>query len=169
MLQTGTLKLLIGPVGAGKTTYAEQQALVSRLVFLDLDTWMVRLFGDDPRPGDGVLAWYMERCERCRELIWDLALNTLNAGSDVMLELGLINRAEREAFYARVHNEDIPLEVLLLDAPRDVRRERVSRRNQNLDRYTQIVPPEFFEKASDAWEPVSDEERQVWNIVDISR
>jgi len=168
MVQKGTLTLLIGPVGAGKTTYAEQQTLVSRLVFMDLDTWMVRLFGDDPRPRDGVLAWYMERRDRCRELIWELAVNTLQAGSDVMLELGLISRTEREAFYAQVHNEDIPLTVVLLDAPREIRRERVSQRNQKPDRYTQIVPSEFFEKASDAWEPVSDEEREAWNIVEMT-
>lgn len=162
-----TLHLLVGPVGAGKSTYARRRAVETGGVFLDLDTWMVRLFGGDPRPAENVLAWYLERRDRCRELLWDVTLDVLRGGTDVLLEAGLVSAVDREAFYRRARAEDLRTIVYLVDAPRDVRRERVLRRNQAPTEFTQIVPLAFFERASDAWEAPSDAERAAWGIVDV--
>jgi predicted kinase len=167
MTRTGTLHVLIGPVGAGKTTYAQRQCAQSSAVLLDLDTWMVRLYGDDKRPADDVLRWYLERRERCRALLWDLALSVLASGTDVYLELGLLSVSERANCYEQARARDLTVRVWVVDAPRDVRRTRVQQRNQNPKPYTQIVPAEFFEKASDAWEPPDDVERAAWNLADI--
>jgi predicted kinase len=158
--------LLIGPVGAGKTTFAHHHAARSASVFLDLDTWMVRLFGADTRPPEDVMTWYLERRERCRGLIWDTALRVLGCGADVYLEIGLLANMEREAFYEQVRAEDVELIVYLVDAPREVRRERVLLRNRSPGPFTQTVPPEVFERASDAWEPPNQSERARWSIVD---
>jgi predicted kinase len=136
-------------------------------VFLDLDTWMVRLFGADPRPAENVMAWYLERRDRCRDLIWDVALGVLRCGTDVFLEIGLLGVAEREAFYGKVREEGLRLVVYHLDAPRAVRRERVAVRNHAGGAFTQIVPVEFFERASDAWQPPSESERAAWDVVDV--
>lgn len=159
--------LLIGPVGAGKTSYAQCRIARDPAVFFDLDSWMVRLFGDDPRPSGGVLDWYQERRERCRALIWDLSSNVLASGSDVVLEVGLLTAREREDFYERLRAQTDSLQILLVDAPRDVRRERVSRRNESGEAFVQIVPPEFFELASDAWEPPTEREIARWDIIEI--
>jgi predicted kinase len=162
----GTLHLLIGPVGAGKTTYARRRCATSPALFLDLDEWMVRLFGDDPRPPEGVIAWYLARRERCRVLIWELTKEALACGVDVVLEIGLVGAAERASFYDQARAASIELKVHLVDAPRDVRRDRVAARNAAGAPFTQIVPPAFFEAASDAWEPPSAAERAAWNIID---
>ncbi len=166
-MEQGRIHLLVGPVGAGKTTYARGQAVRCAAVFLDVDTWMVRLFGADPRPPEGVMAWYVERRERCRQLMWDLTLSVLDCGTDVFLELGLLSAQEREGFYERADAQGYALQVYLVDAPRDVRRERVARRNASQAPFTQIVPLAFFERASDAWEPPSAEERLCWGILDV--
>lgn len=134
-------------------------------MFLDLDTWMVRLFGKDARPRENVMAWYLERRDRCRALLWDLALEILFSGTDVFLELGLVANLEREAFYAKARGEDVRLVVYLLDASRDIRRERVAERNHSADEHTQVVPLHLFEMASDAWEPPTDAERKVMGMV----
>lgn len=167
MTQRGTLHLLIGPVGAGKTTYGQRQATRIVGVFLDLDVWMVRLFGADSRPQDNVIAWYLERRERCRGLLWDVALDVLRSGVDVVLEFGLVTVADREAFYEKACAEDLRLLVYLVDAPRDVRRERVLQRNKTPGPFTQIVPLEFFERASDLWQPPSDSEHAARGIIDV--
>lgn len=167
MTRTGTLHLLIGPVGAGKSTYGRRRAVETGGVFLDLDTWMVRLFGADARPSDNVIGWYLERRERCRGLLWDVSLDVLRTGADVLLEAGLVTAADREAHYGRARDEDLPLRVHLVDAPRDVRRARVLRRNESPGAFTQLVPPAFFERASDAWEPPSAAEREAWELVDV--
>jgi len=167
MEASGMLHLLVGPVGAGKSTYARQKAARAPALFLDLDTWMVRLFGADARPPENVMAWYLERRERCRELLWDVALDVLRCGTDVFLEIGLLATAERETFYARVRDEGIRLAVYLVDAPRAVRRERITQRNLSAGPFTQVVPLEFFERASDAWQPPSELERATWAIIDV--
>ncbi len=160
---TGTTHLLIGPVGAGKTTFGRALQRRSPAVFLDLDTWMVRLFGEDQRPPTDVIAWYLARRERCRALIWDTAEETRAAGADVILELGLVGAEERREAYARAVTFGA-LAVHLLDAPRAERRERVARRNEHAGPYTQIVPPAFFDDFSDFWEPPDDAEMERWDI-----
>lgn len=167
MRTPGTVHLLIGPVGAGKTTYAQQRIARSPAIHLDVDTCMVRLYGADPRPADGVMAWYLERRERCRGLLWDVALGALRCGTDVFLEFGLLQRIEREAFYERVRAQDLALNVYVLDAPRSVRRERVANRNRSPGEHTQIVPSEFFDRASDVWEPPLESERAAWSLIDV--
>jgi predicted kinase len=127
---------------------------------------MVRLFGADIRPPKDVMNWYLERRERCRGLIWNTALGILGCGTDVFLEMGLLGKTEREAFYEQVCANDLELVVYLVDAPREVRRERVLLRNRAPGPFTQIVPPELFERASGAWEPPDELERARWSIVD---
>jgi predicted kinase len=166
MATQGTLHLIIGPVGAGKSTFARRSAARQGGIFVDLDAWMVGLYGDDTRPSENVIAWYLERRERVRGLLWDTTLDILAAGTDVFLEFGLVSAAEREAFYAKARERELELTVYCLDAPREVRRERVTRRNASADGHTQVVPMEFFERASDAWEPPSDAERSAVDMVD---
>jgi predicted kinase len=77
----------------------------------------------------------------------------------VVLELGLVERASRERFYALVENAGYDLIIYVLDAPRDVRRERVRQRNQKKGpTYAMEVPEAFFELASDHWEPINEAE-----------
>lgn len=167
MESSSRLHLLIGPVGAGKSTYARQKAARTSALFLDLDTFMVRLYGADARPKENVIDWYLERRERCRELLWDVALDVLRCRIDVFLEIGLLATVEREAFYARVRDEGIRLAVYLVDAPRAVRKERIIQRNLSAGPFTQVVPLEFFERASDAWQPPSESERATFGIIDV--
>ncbi|MCG8556394.1 MAG: ATP-binding protein [Proteobacteria bacterium] len=153
------LHLIIGPVGAGKSTYARKLCREQNAARLVLDEWMATLYGDDPRPNHGRLQWYMERAERCLEQIWCVAQDLMDIGTPVVLEVGLIQRARRQDFYARVDNKAYDLSVYVLDADRDVRRARVERRNRDKgETFSMEVPPDMFELASDLWEPPADDE-----------
>jgi predicted kinase len=146
--------LVIGPVGAGKSTFAAGLCREHRAVGFTLDAWMAQLYGRDERPAAGVIEWYLERRDRCFEQIWRVAKSVLAAGTNVVLEVGLIQRAERADFYRRVSDEAHPLTVYVLDAPRDVRSERVALRNiEQGDTFSTVVPPHFFELANDLWQP----------------
>ena len=163
------LHLVLGPVGAGKSTFARQLAREHRAVRLDLDTWMARLYGADERPAVGRLEWYVERRDRVLEQQWELTEQLVATGADVVLELGLIRRAEREAFYGRVDARAYGLTVHLLDAPREVRRARVLRRNEERgETFAMVVPPEFFELASDMWQPPDAREREERDVRDVT-
>jgi predicted kinase len=151
--------LIIGPVGAGKSTFALRLCREHRAVRLTLDEWMARLFGRDERPAVGRLEWYVERRDRCIEQLWQLTKQLIGVGTNVVLEIGLIQQREREEFYARVDQERMGLTVYVIDAPRELRRERVQRRNEEQgETFSMEVPPYFFELASDMWEPPQEDE-----------
>lgn len=147
------IHLIVGPVGAGKSTFALALAREHRAVRLTLDAWMAVLFRED-RPDDGVMQWYGERSARCIEQIWRVTTGVLEAGTDVILEIGLLQRQERERFYQRVDAAGLALTLHVLDAARDVRRQRVEERNRAQGAtFSMVVPPAIFELASDLWEP----------------
>ncbi len=152
------LHLIVGPVGAGKSTFAQQLAAERRAVRLTLDDWMTRLFSPD-RPESGVMEWYVERAARCVDQIWRVAGSLIDAGTDVILEIGLIRRDARARLLERVDAAGDTLTVYVLEAPREVRRERVERRDREHGAtFSMVVPPHFFELASDLWQPLDDDE-----------
>ncbi|WP_257459188.1 AAA family ATPase [Archangium lipolyticum] len=152
------LHLLVGPVAAGKSTFALQLGQRHRGVHLNLDEWMARLFSPD-RPDFGVMDWYVERTARCIEQIWRLTTNMIDVGTDVILEIGLLQRCDRERLYERVDARGYDLTVYVLDAPRELRRERVQQRNHEKgETFSMVVPPHIFELASDMWEPLDEDE-----------
>jgi predicted kinase len=160
------LHLIIGPVGAGKSTFALQLCRDTRAIRLTLDEWMAVLFGQDERPAVGRLDWYVQRRDRCIEQIWNLTEDLIDFGTNVVLEIGLIQRRDREEFYARVDKTRIGLTVHVLDAPRELRRERVLRRNREKgETFSMDVPPHIFELASDMWEPPEEDECRARDVV----
>lgn len=151
--------LVVGPVGSGKSTFARGLARRERAARLNLDEWMTRLFTPD-RPSSGVIEWYRERAARCVDQIWSLSQALLEIGTPLVLEIGLISRAERARFYERVDECGYGLTIHVVDAPRELRRVRVAERNaQRGDTFCMVVPPEIFELASDLWEPLNDAEQ----------
>lgn len=159
------LHLIIGPVGAGKSTYARTLTAKHGAVMLVLDDWMARLYGADARPPTGRIEWYVERRDRCLAQIWDVTERIVEAGASVVLEVGLIQRAEREAFYAQVDAAGYELAVYVVDAPRDVRRERVRKRNEEKGAtFHTVVSLEFFELASDMWQEPDAEEARAHRV-----
>jgi uncharacterized glyoxalase superfamily protein PhnB/predicted kinase len=155
---TGRVHLLIGPVGAGKSTFAQRLARERAALHCPLDDWMATLFRPD-RPETGLHAWYRERAQRCIDQIWKLTQQLTARGGDVVLEIGLLQRAERERFYERVAEAGLPLTIYVIDAARDVRRARVEERNRNPGAtFSMPVPAEIFELASDLWQAPEEDE-----------
>lgn len=89
----GRLHLILGPVGAGKSTFAMQLSARHGALRLTLDEWMATLFSPD-RPTTGLVEWYTERADRCVDQIWKLASHLIDMGSDVVLEIGLIQQRD---------------------------------------------------------------------------
>ncbi len=144
--------LVEGPVGAGKSTFSSSLTLRTLGVHIALDEWFVRLFSPD-RPEGNLAPWYAARKQRLIELIWSHSRRILASGTEVILELGLIQRQSRVAFCQRVLDEGFELQVHVLDAPREIRRARVQRRNaERGETFSMVVPAHIFEMASDLWE-----------------
>ena len=156
------IHLVIGPVGAGKSTFVRHLVQQHRAVPLNLDDWMATLFSPDrPDTADmaDVMAWYIARTQRCLSQIWKTAEAVLRAGTDVVLEIGLIQQQERDAFYTRMGHWADAMTVYVLDTPRELRRARVNQRNaERGETFSMVVPPHIFELASDLWQPPGDVE-----------
>ncbi len=160
--------LIEGPVGAGKSTFATSLAARASGVHIALDAWFARLFSPD-RPAGEFIPWYLERKERLLELIWAHSRAMLAAGVDVVLELGLVQRQPRMGFCHRVQDEGFELVMYELEAPREVRRARVRRRNEERGAtFSMVVPDAVFELASDLWEPVDEDERDAYAVERVS-
>jgi len=160
--------LVLGPVGAGKSTFGRRLAAEHTAVRLTVDDWMPVLFSPD-RPDSDVMSWYTERVERVVEQIWRVALGVLAVERDVVLELGLIRRDQRAAFFWRVGSDAPPMTIYQLDAPREVRRARILKRNDERgETWAMDVPPEIFELASDLWQPLTPAEREGRDVRDVA-
>lgn len=88
-------------MGAGKSTHAGKLSLTHAAPCLNLDEWMVILFRPD-RPETDFMQWYSDRKSRCIDQIWRVACELIETGTDAIVELGLVQLADREDFYRRV-------------------------------------------------------------------
>ncbi|WP_160665610.1 AAA family ATPase [Pseudarthrobacter sp. ATCC 49987] len=100
-LRTGTgqptVHLLCGLPGAGKTTVARQLEAGLPAVRFSLDEWMLRLYPELHFAS----ADYGELAESCKLLIWDTALQVLQAGTDVVLDWNQWNSGRRAVWAAK--------------------------------------------------------------------
>jgi len=160
--------LIEGPVGAGKSTLALQISKDNNAPRLILDDWIVTLFSPD-RPSNGVVEWYIERKSRCIDQIWKIACDILGTGSDVVLELGLIQQSHRERFYDRVDATGHSMKIYVLDAPREVRKGRVQQRNfMKGETYSMEVSDQIFDMADAMWESIDETECRNYEVELIS-
>ena len=140
-----TLNLIFGPCGAGKTTYAHALARREGAVTFVLDDWGAHLFGPDVH-GPIDFGWMLERLGRCQALIWSTATAVLGAGTSVVLDLGLMRRADRERIRKIAQEAGLSTQWHFVDAPQEVRRARVAARNETKgETFAREVPPEMFD------------------------
>src|SRR5512140_909998 len=123
-----TLNVIFGPCGAGKTTYAHAFARREKAVAFILDDWMARLFGPD-MPDPIQYEWMIERVGRCEAQIWATAAGALAAGTPVILDIGLMRRADRARVREIAEATGLALQFRFVDAPQAVRRAPVLDRN----------------------------------------
>jgi predicted kinase len=148
-----TLNVIFGPCGAGKTTYAHAFARREKAVAFILDDWMARLFGPDmPEPIQYV--WMLERVGRCEAQIWGVAAGVLAAGTSVILDIGLMRKADRARVREIAEATGLPLQFHFVDAPQEVRRARVLDRNVvRGESFAIEVTPDLFEFIEGVYEP----------------
>ena len=115
------------------------------------------------------MEWYSDRKCRCIQQIWDVTSELLDSGTSAILELGLVQVADREDFYRRVDGTDYEMRVYLIDTPLEQRRQRVRERNKQKSRtYKMEVPDEVFDLANRFWQKPTEIEHRERNIEIIS-
>jgi len=153
-----TLHVIFGPSGAGKTTYANAFARREKAVAFILDDWMARLFAADmPEPIE--YEWMIERVQRCEAQIWSTAAGVLAAGTPVILDIGLMRKADRARVREIAAAAELPLQFHFVTASPEARRARVSERNVvRGENFAIEVTPELFDFIEGVYEAPDPEE-----------
>ena len=145
--------IVCGPTGAGKTTYSISLSKEINAVRFSIDPWMQTLFADDMKSLD--YSWMIERVYRCYEQIWDTCEKIFSIDGSVVLDLGFTETKQRKLFADRAKVLGIEAEVHYLEVSKEVRKERVAKRNaeKDPDVYVFDVTDEMFNFMEPRFEP----------------
>ena len=125
------LILVCGPTGVGKTTYSLSLSKEIGAIRFSIDPWMQTLFSKDMVSLD--YSWMIERVKRCYEQIWEVSEQILTLDGNVVLDLGFTTKEQRDVFSNRAKKLGINAEIHYLDAPKDIRKKRIEKRNLEKD------------------------------------
>lgn len=159
-----TAHLIFGRVGAGKTTYGRELAAKRRALFFCLDEWMATLYMMDA-PTPLTLDWALPRTERAEAQITAIVRQATALGLDVVLELGFFRRAQRDRARAAITGATIAVHVV--EAPVELRRERVRERNRGSATLTVEVDDATFDWAEQYFEDLDEDERRGATLIDM--
>lgn len=154
----GTIHLVYGPQGAGKSTYSRQLAARIDGVRFSIDDWMGQLYGLDlPKPLN--FSWIMERVQRCEQRIWATAAEVARTGGNVVLDLGFLKIKSRSGFLALAAANEHPTQLHFVNAPHDLRRSRVLTRNtEKGEAFSFEVTAPMFDFMEREFEPPTEQE-----------
>lgn len=125
------LIIVCGPTGAGKTTYSLSLSKEIGAIRFSIDPWMQTLFSKDMETLD--YSWMIERVTRCSKQIWEVSEQILSLNGNVVLDLGFTTKAQRTEFSDRAKALGLNAEIHFINAPQDVRKKRVEKRNTEKD------------------------------------
>lgn len=143
------LVLLVGHVGAGKTTHAKELAAATGAVRLTPDEWMVPLF--DHSDPDGMRDVVEGR------LIWT-AVEILRAGSSVILDFGFWARDERASLSWLASTVGASARTLYLPIARETQAERVAKRWRDTPEQTWEITQADLDEWRELLEPPDSDE-----------
>ncbi|HTQ09797.1 MAG TPA: ATP-binding protein [Fimbriimonadaceae bacterium] len=126
-MKAGTLILLCGLPGAGKSVLAKKLAVERRAIRMCPDEWIEKVLAD---PND---AFERDRLrDPVEDLQFDLAREYIALGFTIVLEFGFWSEEERSLYSMGALELGARIELYYLEASFDTLWERVQRRNSQL-------------------------------------
>lgn len=148
-----------GKICSGKTTYAKRLVKEIGAVHLSVDDITLLLLG--PFPGD-ILDEYVEKLEG---YFLEKSLEIAAAGNNVVIDLGLWTRLEREDVREFYRKRGAECELHYIKIPDKVWRERIEKRNRDVEAglVQAYLVDENLQRKFESWfeEPTRDEVDEV--------
>lgn len=135
--------LICGSTGAGKTFYSKKLSQKNQAFHFSVDEMMKTLFWIDA-PGENQYQWVMERINRCEQLIMQYSAQLYLHNTSVILDLGFSTKDHRHKFYSWCMDNNFLYELHFLDIDRNIRWDRVQKRNSNLSHQSILVDEKTF-------------------------
>ena len=147
-----TIHIIHGYIAFGKTTLAKKLAQELPAVHLDADDVMRQLYGKDLPESE-----FAAKVPLVINFMWDMARKIINAGADVIMDVGPWSRQMRQDALniAQQITPNVIFHTIILDTK--IARERLIKRNQE-NQILDVTTTEFFDKYLSLYEPISDDE-----------
>jgi len=143
------LHLICGLPGSGKSTLAKQLERELPALRLTPDEWMSRIVGDG----------FDEPKRAAVEAVqWDLAVNVLRLGVDVILENGFWSRAERNRLREQATAIGATTKLHFLEVSRDELLRRLALRNASLPPHTFQITEANLDSYIEMFQPPTPDE-----------
>jgi predicted kinase len=152
-----TLYLLCGLPGAGKTTLAKRLEQEAPALRLTVDEWMTPLYGPSICEPNTLDRWN-DAHDRVEKMQWQIAERALSLGVNVVLDFGVWAREEREVFRTRAAALGARSELIFLDQPLDVLKERVKARNQTPEQAAYPITEDHLDQWHSFFQPPAQDE-----------
>ena len=155
-MNKGTLILICGLPGAGKTTLAKILEIARKANRLCPDDWILAVLKDQ----DDILERNRLR-DPMEQLLWKEAQVLLKLGVTVILENGFWMREERNKYCEIGKNIGAKVELHFVDVSFEILWKRVEKRNSNPEEF-QVTKKEM-EDGYKVFQPPNDEEGQDYD------
>jgi predicted kinase len=160
-----TAHLISGLPCSGKTTYAKARVADMNAVHFALDYWLITAFGSYSIQSIGHEE-HVRRVLACRKLIWKSATGFLARGVDVILDDGFFFRDNRIQHIQQAKEIGAQAVIHYVQAPLEVLRNRIQKRNANLPTYNFLIEPSMLEIFAGLFEVPSPSEGAPVMVVD---
>lgn len=151
-----TAHLIIGFIGAGKTTFAKKLEVETGAVRFTKDEWMVRLFGNKPFDEK-----FDEYDKRMTSLTTDMALRCLKAGLSIILDDGFWTKEQRNQVKKEVAALGGVPKFYYLATPLETMKARTLERSRKSTNDSFIISEEQFDHYWKFFEAPDDEEEYL--------
>lgn len=166
------IHLVCGPLGAGKTTVANELSETYGAIRFSEDDWLNMLFVPeapadlmDESP-DVIAHWAMDKYPRCREAIWNVCDQLLEQDISIVLDGFAGTKALRDFVRSKAEAHRVAFQLYYVTADADLRRKRVLERNTNKDSsFSLAVSSGMFDLMEQHFEEPQKEELEGAHII----